>query len=378
MAVVALVLLIACANIANLLLARSAARARELAVRQALGAGCMRIVRQLLTESLLLALVGGVLGVVLALLGNRLLLRMVSIGVNPSGEMVPLDISLDLRLMAFTFAVTVFTAVLFGTVPAMLATRADLTHSLKDGRGASNIVTRNPLAKTLVISQVALSLVLLIGAGLFLHSLMNLNNVNTGFNKSNVLLLQIDSNTMGYAHDDPRLPVLFQQIEERVRALHGVEAASFASFTFRQGSWNGSVTVPAMPEHHEVNVKHNIVGNDYFNVTRIPLIAGRTFGRQDTKTSQKVVVISEHAAQTFFGGKDVLGHTYALGSPEDPYTAQVIGIVKDVKFASLNEETDTLDYMPYSQREWGMATLRCGTEETSTWSRRMFRTRSTV
>jgi ABC-type antimicrobial peptide transport system permease subunit len=164
MAIVGLVLLIACANIANLLLARSTARARELALRQALGARRSRIIRQLLTESLLLALTGGALGIGFAAAANRLLLRMISDG----SDVVPLDVSLNLRLLAFAFAVTVSTALLFGTLPALRATRLQLTESLKSGRGASS-AGRTPLAKILVVSQVALSLVLMVGACLFLR-----------------------------------------------------------------------------------------------------------------------------------------------------------------------------------------------------------------
>src|SRR5580658_7956053 len=236
MAVVALVLLIACANIANLLLARSTARTRELAVRQALGAGRSRIVRQLLTESLTLALAGGALGVAFAAAANRMLLRMVS-GHDP----LPLDVSLNLNLLLFTLGVTLVTAVVFGTIPALRATRLKLTDSLKDGRGASAAATKSLLARALVISQVAFSLVLLVGAGLFLRTLVNLNNVETGFNKQNVLILQPDESSAGYKEDDARLIPLRQQIEQRLSALPGVSAASYSSFTFDEGSWSSTV-----------------------------------------------------------------------------------------------------------------------------------------
>ncbi len=207
MAVVALVLLIACANIANLLLARSTARARELAVRQALGARRTRLIRQLITESVVLALVGGLLGIALASIANRLLIRMVSGGLDP----IPLDISIDSRLLLFTVAVTIATALIFGTVPAFRATRLQLTDTLKAGRGPQGTSAKNPLAKALVISQVALSLVLMVGAGLFLRSLVNLNNVDTGFNKENVLRLDIDSSSAGYKAEEPRAVALDQR-----------------------------------------------------------------------------------------------------------------------------------------------------------------------
>ena len=346
MAIVVLVLLIACANIANLLLARSTARARELAVRQALGARPMRIVRQLLTESLLLALAGGVLGVGFASMASRLLIRMVSGGMRS----VPLDVSIDMRLLVFTLAVTVATALLFGTAPALRATKLQLTDALKDGRDTEGAGTKSRLAKVLVISQVTLSLVLLVGAGLFLRSLVNLTNVDTGFNKENVLRLQTDASSIGYKFDDPRLKALYRQIEERVGALPGVRAASYSSFTFGEGSWNTSVTVPGYDTDPNVDVKHNVVGNGYFATMQIPLIAGRTFGTEDTATSQRVAVISERMARTMFPKVDPIGHQYHIGSSSNPYQVEVIGIVKDVKFGNLQEAPETLDYIPYTQR----------------------------
>src|SRR6202789_3751947 len=266
MAVVALVLLIACANIANLLLARSTARARELAVRQALGARRSRLIRQLITESLLLALAGGLLVVALASVANRLLLRMVSGGLDT----IPLDVSIDTRLLLFTLAVTIATALIFGTVPAFRATRLQLTDTLKAGRSPQGTSGKNALAKTLVISQVALSLVLMVGAGLFLRSLVNLNNIDTGFNKENVLRLEIDSSCAGYKPGEPREVALDQQIEERVRARPNVNAASFSAFAFHEGSWGSNVVVPGTNIDENVDVKHNVVGDGYFATMQIP------------------------------------------------------------------------------------------------------------
>lgn len=346
MAVVALVLLIACANIANLLLARSTARARELAVRQALGAQRGRIVRQLLTESLLIALCGGAMGIAVAAEASRLLIRMVSRGPQP----LPLDVSLDLRLLLFTLVVTIATALLFGTIPAIRATRLQLTDALKDGRGSQTVATKSPLAKALVVSQVTLSMVLVVGAGLFLRSLVNLTNVDTGFNKENVLRLQTDASSIGYKADEPRLPALYQQIEDRVSGLPGVRSASYSSFTFHEGSWNTYVIVPGMTLDKNVDVKHNVVGNRYFETMQIPLVAGRLFGPQDTATSQRVGVISERMARTLFPPGNPIGRHYHIGASDNPYEIEVIGIVKDVKYYSLDEEPDTLDYIPYTQR----------------------------
>ncbi|KAA6462953.1 ABC transporter permease [Acidobacteria bacterium AB60] len=351
MTIVALVLLIACANIANLLLARSTARARELAVRQALGARRSRIIRQLLTESLILALTGGALGIAFAAMAKRVLLRMISDG----PDVMPLDVSLNLRLLAFTFAITVCTALLFGTLPALRATRMQLTDSLKSNRGPS-FAARTPLAKCLVVTQVALSLVLMVGACLFLRTLVNLANVNPGFNKENVLRLNIDSDITGYKDDDPRLKAIFHEIEDRVSTLPGVQAASFSSFVFREGTWNSGIRAQGMPVDHKVNVQHNIVGNGFFNVMGIPLVAGRNFGPQDTKTSQPVAIISEKMARKLFPPGSPIGRTYLIGDEdgaEPPLQLQVIGVVKDVLAGNLKKPAGYIDYMPYTQRSWG-------------------------
>lgn len=353
MAVVAVVLLIACANIANLLLARSTARARELAVRQALGARRRRLVRQLLTESLLLAVAGGLLGIGFAVVASRFLLRMVSAG----PESLPLDIGLNLRLLGFTLTVTVATAILFGAIPAFRATRLQLTNSLKESRGPSSAGTRNPLAKVLVISQVALSLVLMVGAGLFLRSLVNLNHVDPGFNRENVLRLQIETDALGYEKDDPRLNALYEEVESRVNALPGVKAASFSAFTFHEGSWSDAVLVSGMPNNENIAVHQNVVGDRYFNTMQIPLVAGRTFSTADTATSQRVAVISEHVAKTLFPPGNLIGRHFNLGDNKPENDFEVIGIVKDVKFNSLREQPKNINYLSYRQRPWGFGDL---------------------
>jgi predicted permease len=346
MVAVGLVLLIACANIVNLLLARSTSRAREFAVRQALGARRSRLIRQLLTESLVLALTGGALGVGFAAGASRLLLHMVSGG----QATVPLDVSLNIRLLLFTLAITCLTAVLFGMIPAFRATRLELTESLKDGRGQTSAGTKKRLAKALVIAQIAFSLVLLVGSGLFLRSLINLTNVDTGFNRENVLRLQTDASSIGYMYGDSRLLSLYQQIEERVSAVPGVRAASSSLFTYNEGSWNTRVSVHGYDADKNRNVKHNIVGNGYFATMGIPLLAGRTFGPQDTATSQKVTVISDTMARTMFPSGSPIGHRYGVGGPEHANDLEVIGVVKDVKFGSLQEDQQTLDYYPVAQQ----------------------------
>src|SRR5205807_7128785 len=208
--VVALVLLIACANIANLLLARSANRQREIAVRTAVGAGRARVFRQLLTESLLLACLGGVLGLLFASWASRAILAWIS-AAGP--EPLPLNIAPDVRLLAFTFLISLVTALLFGTLPALRSTHVNLTDAFKSGRGAAALGARSRFSSALIVSQVALSFVLLIGAGLFLRTLVNLTRVNRGFDEKEVVLFSIDPPALGYKLDS-RLVNLYQQLEQ--------------------------------------------------------------------------------------------------------------------------------------------------------------------
>ncbi|HYL64323.1 MAG TPA: ABC transporter permease [Candidatus Methylomirabilis sp.] len=344
MAVVSLVLLIACANIANLLLARSTARARELAVRQALGAARSRLIRQLLTESLVLAAVGGALGIAFASAAGHLIVNILSDGRTA----LHLDVSLNSSLLLFTLAITVATALLFGTFPAFRATRLNVSDSLKDGRNQAAGAAKGPFAKALIVSQVAVSLVLLIGAGLFIRSLMNLVNVDTGFNRENVIRVRVDASSAGYK-EDARLMALYHQIEDRVNALPGVRAASFSIFTFNEGTWNNPIWVQGYERgHREIDVNHNAVGSDYFRAMGIPLLAGRAFGPQDTDTSQKVGIISETTARTLFPAGSPIGKHYGRAR-EHAGDIEVIGVVKDVKYNSLDEKPEPGDYLPYSQ-----------------------------
>jgi predicted permease len=347
MAVVGLVLLIDCANIANLLLARAATRQREIAVRMSLGAGRMRLIRQMLTESLLLALAGGGLGVALAWWASDGLLAMIPHG----GDPLPLDVTPDAHVLGFTFIVSVATALLCGIAPALRATRIALSSSLKEGRGAVSVASRTSLAKTLIVSQVALSLVLVIGAGLFLRSLVNLSNVDTGFNKENVLLFGIDPPSVGYK-EDSRLVSLYQQIEQRVSALPGVRAASISFFTFAEGDWTSPVSVIGRTPTREDDMMamHNVVGPGYFTTMGIPLLLGRAFGTQDTGASPKVAVINETMARWYFPGGSPIGRHFGYGGdPAHSNDIEVVGVVKDAKCTDLQERPFPAAYYPYTQ-----------------------------
>ncbi|HEX6773026.1 MAG TPA: ABC transporter permease [Acidobacteriaceae bacterium] len=340
-----LVLLIACANIANLLLARSTVRSREFAVRQALGAQRSRLIRQLLTESLLVATAGGALGLAFAAGASRLLLRMISSG----PEVLPLRVSVDGQMLLFTLAVTVTTALLFGTIPAFRATKLELTKSLKEGQGAVRVHGKSLLAKSLIVSQVTFSLLLVVAAGLFLRSLVNLNRVDTGFQRDGVLRVALDSTSMGFKVDDPRLQSRLREIEEHVRALPGVQAASFAFFVFHEGEWSGTITVPGAESHPDEDVVHDVVGDDYFKTLQIPVLAGRVFGPQDTATSPRVTIISAHTARTLFPKGSPLGRHYYFGGPSSKDEYEVVGIAADVKIGDLDEEPVAMDYVPANQ-----------------------------
>ncbi len=242
------------------------------------------------------------------------------------------------------------TALIFGTIPAFRATRLQLTDTLKSGRTPQGAGARSPLARILVISQVALSLVLMVAAGLFLRSLINLTNIDTGFNKENVLRLKIDFSSAGYKNDDLRQIALYDTITERVSALPGVKAASFSSFTFREGSWNSDITVPGMPVNHDIDVKHNIVQAGYFATMQIPLIAGRGFNSTDTPTSQRVAIVSEQMAKTLFPNGQALGRSYHIGDPKSPYEQLVIGIARRCQIRrSAPRSPEDIDYLPFFQ-----------------------------
>ncbi|HEX5412949.1 MAG TPA: ABC transporter permease [Terriglobia bacterium] len=346
MVVVGLVLLIACVNIANLLLARATTRQREIAVRMAIGAGRRRLVRQMLTESLMVALFGGILGILFASWASAALLAMVSTGQSP----LPLSVTPDGRVFAFTFVVCCLTALLFGTVPALRATRVDLTPALKEARGGAPAAGRSRLAKSLVVSQVALSLVLLVGAGLFLRTLITLASVDTGFSKGNVLLFAIDPAAVGYK-EDSHLANLYQQIEQKVSAEPGVRAASVSFFTFSQGSWSTGIVVQGRASQDaDPNIVHNVVGPRYFAAMGIPLLVGRVLGPQDTATSPKVAVINEIMAKKYFPGGSPIGRRFGVGDdPKGSGNIEVVGVVGDAKYVSLDEKPQPAAYYPYTQ-----------------------------
>ena len=352
MGIVALVLLIACANIANMLFARGVARGRELAVRQALGATQRRIMVQLMTESCLLSAAGAAIGIVLAWRGLHLLLALTSHG----AKTMPLDLTPDYRVLGFTVAVTVLTALLFGVAPALRSTRVELTPALRDGRGATSSASRGALSRSLIVGQVALCILLLALAGLFVRSLRNLSQVDLGFDSRNVTVFSLDEYTANLSLDE-RLTQLQQQIEGRVQAMPGVQSASFSMFTFNQGMWSDTLTMEGAertPENSE-DVLYNVIGNQFLQTVGIPLIAGRNFNAQDSAKSPQVAIVNETLARTFFPNQSPLGHRFAQWDPnasqgrKPNFNIEIVGVVRDAKYVSLGERQHMAAYFPYAQ-----------------------------
>ena len=351
MTIVALVLLTACANIANMLLARGVSRAREIAVRMAIGATRGRIVVQLLTESAVLAFTGAALGVALAWKASAALLSMAL----PSPDPIPINLTPGLPVLGFTLAVTVFTALLFGVIPAFKATRLELTPALKEGRGGGTASTRSKLARSLIAGQIALSVLLLVAATLFLRSLINLTSVDAGFDQHNVLVFSMDSSTANLREGDPqeiKSVQLQEQIESRVQTIPGVKADAFSFFTFDQGSWTDPVLFQGIPktETNTHEVSFNNIDNGFFATMGIPLRTGRIFNEHDTHSSPKVAVINETMARRFFPSGSPIGHHFGIG--DDPAHAndiEVVGVVKDAKYNSLGEDPRMAAYLPCTQ-----------------------------
>jgi predicted permease len=339
MAMVGVVLLIACANVGNLLLGRAVARRREFAVRLAVGAGRGRLVRQLLTESVLLAGLGGVVGVMLAWWGSRLLVVMASGGPEP----LPLDVAPDSRVLGFTLLASLLSAVIFGTAPAVFAARVEPDAALKGGKGAARPTTQSALGKALVVAQVALSLVLLVGAGLFVRTLVNLQSVPTGFDQRNVMLFRLDTTTTGYK--DAQLARLLRDVEEKVKAVPGVQSAAFSFFVFGPGQWTSPIFTRdrTVPDGQSRNVRQNVVGPDFFDAMGLTLVLGRTFGPQDTGTSRSVAVISEAMAEQFFPDGSPIGRHFGK-TPESLEQFEVIGVVRDARYGSLIEQVRPMAY----------------------------------
>jgi predicted permease len=361
MGVVGLVLAIACVNIANLLLSRSATRQKEIAVRLALGASRGRLIRQLLTESVLLAMIGGAIGLIFASWGKDLLIGLLA----GNSSQFTLDLKLDARVLVFTTAVSALTGILFGLAPALRATRIDLTPMLKDSsRSATGGKSR--LSKALLVAQVAMSLLLLIGAGLFVRTLFNLGRVNLGFNAENLLLFRIDPTLNGYK--GAKLASLYDQMAERIQAVPGVSSVTISRHPLLSGSAAiTSVTVPGGAEQsdEELRVYIQRVRPNFLATMEIPLKLGRELSAQDNENAPKVAIINETFARTYFPDANPIGKRFLFGKPGSPSVGksgkgdeyEIVGVARDAKFSSVRGETPLTVYLPYLQNINGLGQM---------------------
>jgi predicted permease len=346
--VVALVLLIACANVANLLLARAALRSAEISVRLAVGASRWRLVRQLLTESLLLAVSGGTVGVLFAFWGKRALAGMSDrgMGLLPNG----VEFDLNWRVLAFTLATSLLTGVIFGLAPAWRATKVNLATSRTQSRRTTGAVSR--LSKGLIVAQVALSLLLLVGAGLYIRTLDNLQRVDPGFNQENLLLFNLSPGQSGYK--DERLSQFYRQLFARLDNLPGVRAATSAAVQLiADERWYTDVLLPGENEmtaaQHETN--RQTVRENYFSTMEIPLLKGRCFTAQDNQHAPKVAIVSHAFAIQFFPNEEVLGKHVTITDGNS--VVEIIGVAADTKYRNQREELSPLIYTPWQQETGG-------------------------
>lgn len=348
--VVGAVLLIACANVANLQLSRAAGRQKEIAVRLALGASRWQLVRQLLTESVLLALLGGAVGTIFAYWGKDALLSLRPWG----GDELALDLKLDLRVLGFTIAVSLITGILFGLAPALRTTRVDLTSALKESAQSVTGGRRSRLTKTLIVVQVAVSLVLLIGAGLFVGTLRNLHRVEAGFNREKLLLFRVDPRLSGYS--GPQIPSVYQRITERIEAVPGVRSAAMSRHPLLSGSRRTSnILVQGAAEVTTEVVYFNPVSAGFLETMEIPILFGRSLTTGDDQRAPKVAVINQTMAREFFGEDNPIGRRFSFGEPgeTDKDKIEVVGVARDAKYSRLRGQTPPTAYTPYLQETPG-------------------------
>jgi predicted permease len=352
MGLVSLVLAAACANVANLLLARGAGRRREIALRLALGASRGRIVRQLLAESLVLAFAGAVLGTCFAWWSRGLLLALRPFG-NAS---VVLDLPLDVRVLGFTIAAAVTTALLFGLAPSLRATRVDLTTEFQGGTRSLVSAGRSRLSQALMVVQIALSLVLLVSTGLFVRTLDNLADVDAGFNRRGLVLFAIDANSAGYPRQ--QFAALQTRIQARLAQISGVTAATFSSVPLlSRVRQNKRIVVPghAPPPDAAMAVNTNGLAPNFFAAMELPLVLGRGFTNQDESTRPRVAVVNQAFVRMYFGDENPVGRHIVFNAPNDSSQAEVVGVARDAKYTVLRGPTPPTVYVPALQQLDGNA-----------------------
>jgi predicted permease len=351
LAVAGFVLLLACANVANLMLARASARQREMGVRLALGAGRGRILRQVLTESLMLSAMGGSLGLLLGYLGRSALPKLL---LN-SWESTRLNVPFDWRVFSFTASVTLATGVLFGIAPAWSATRAEIGTAMKDGGKATTKQRKGWSGKSIVAFQVALSTLLVVGAGLFVRTLVNLNSIDVGFRTDNLVLFDINPPSKQYP--PPRDVALHARFEEALRTVPGVDGVTLSDIPLLANSQSQSgFYAEGAPEGKEERgegpgAMEAWVGQDFLSVMGIPIIAGRAFTPQDANSPQQVAVVNQALARKFFPDQNPIGRRFSMDGPEtkDRTWLEVVGVCADTRYAHLREDPPPLHFDLYRQ-----------------------------
>ncbi len=346
MAMAGFVLLLACANLANLLLARASSRQREMSVRLALGAGRGRILRQMFTESLLLSLSGGIAGLLLGYWGRNAIPHLLS----SSWETTTMNSRFDWKIFGFTAAISIVTGLLFGLAPAWQATRTQVSSGLKDNAQSATQRNRNVTGKAIVIIQVALSMLLLVGAGLFARTLANLNKNHLGFRPDNLLLFEIQPPRTRYAA--PKDIALYRQLEERLASVPGINSITLSDTALISNSMSNSDFVPdGVPQKSkdDSSAYTIAVGQNYFSTMGIPIRSGRGFNETDTETSRLVAVVNQQLVKDFFPNVNPIGRTFL----SDKKHIEIIGVSGDTRYANLRDDPPATFYLPYRQQPEG-------------------------
>jgi predicted permease len=352
MALAGFVLLLACANLANLLLARASSRQREMSVRLAMGAGRSRILRQMLTESLLLSCAGGIAGLGLGYCGRNLIPHLLS----SSWHAFTSDIEFDWKIFGFTAAISIVTGLLFGLAPAWHASRTQVSSGLKDNAQSVTQRSRNVTGKTIVVVQVALSMLLLVGAGLFVRTLMNLNGSHLGFRPDGILLFSLQPPRTRYS--EPKDLAFYHRVEERLRSVPGVSAVTLSDMTLIANSNSDSDFtpdgLPKKPTEEEQSANVMSVGQDFFSTMGIPILAGRAFNNRDTETSLLVAIVNQTLVKEFFPSNiNPVGRTFKQGDAH----ITIVGIAGDAKYSNLHADPPATFYLPYRQQLSGRQSM---------------------
>jgi macrolide transport system ATP-binding/permease protein len=354
MAMVGLILAVACFNIANLLLARAASRRREIALRLSLGAGRFRIVRQLMTESVVLAILSGIAGIGVAALCIRFLLLMLTNG----NDNFTVNVRLDWRVLSFTLLIAIVSGIFFGLAPALQSIRVDITPALKETRAseshgkARRFGVRFGLSQALVVGQIGISLLLVVAAGLFVRTIANLHSVSLGFNAENILIFTLDATQAGY--QDASLKQFYKELEQRFQSIPGVRSATSSDMPL-VGGWSSStsITVPGIPEPPEgqrgPNTSYAQVGSTFFETMEIPIVAGRAIDKRDVEGGPVAAVVNQVFAEKYFHGQNPVGRHFGLGGKANATDLEIVGIARTARYSSLKREIPPVTYIAWIQ-----------------------------